>query len=234
MSKTIKRLVLYVVGLFLLSLGISLSIQAGLGVSPVSSLAYAISLITGVSVGITTVAANILYFFIQVLLKKRFELKQFVIQIVMASLFGLFINVTLMLVRHLPAPETIIARIIYLVVSLFVVASGLLGYFSSKFPLMPYDGLTYVISERFNLKFSKAKITCDMTNVCISGALCLIFVHAFGSIGIGTFVAAYFIGKILGWLIKRYQQTLLRWAFLAEPPKPEVPVQSQGERTAAH
>ena len=47
-NRTMKRLILYVFGLFFLTLGISFSIQAGLGVSPVSSLAYAFALTTGI------------------------------------------------------------------------------------------------------------------------------------------------------------------------------------------
>ena len=56
MNHTItKRLVLYVVGLFLLALGATFSIIADIGVSPVTSLAYALALLTGLSVGIMTV-----------------------------------------------------------------------------------------------------------------------------------------------------------------------------------
>ncbi len=66
---------------------------------------------------------------------------------------------------------------------------------------MPYDALTFVIREKFNLKFSKAKILSDLINICVAGAICLIFIQSLGSIGIGTLIAAYFIGKILGWMI---------------------------------
>ena len=105
---------------------------------------------------------------------------------------------------------------VYLIISLFVVSVGLIGYFTAKLPLMPYDALTYVISERFNLKFSKAKILSDLINVCVAGAICLIFIQSFGSIGIGTLVAAYFIGKILGWMIPHYQQPLQQWVYQNE------------------
>ena len=51
--KTIyKRLIIYVIGLFTLALGCSFSIMANLGVSPVSSLAYSIHLISPWSVGL--------------------------------------------------------------------------------------------------------------------------------------------------------------------------------------
>ncbi|WP_077621084.1 YczE/YyaS/YitT family protein [Bacillus sinesaloumensis] len=199
------------IGLFLLSLGVSFSIQADLGVSPVSSLAYAFALATGLSVGMMTVVANILFILIQIIISKRFDLRESSVQFIIAFLFGFFMDVTLFLVQLLPAPETLLVRWAYLVVSLFVVAFGLLGYFASKFPKMPYDELTFVISERFKMKVGKAKISSDLLNVCVAGIVCLIFIQSLGSVGIGTVIAAYFIGKILGWLIKHYQEHIVQW-----------------------
>lgn len=210
---TMKRLSLYVGGLFFLTLGISLSIQAGLGVSPVSSLAYALLLTSGLSIGITTVIANVFFIIVQAILNKRIDVKDFLLQLIISFLFGFFMNATLFLVQLLPAPVSIVLRCVYLVISLFVVSVGLIGYFTAKLPLMPYDALTYVVSERFKLKFSKAKITSDLLNVCIAAALGLVFIQSFGSIGVGTLVAAYFIGKILGWMILRYQKPLQQWVY---------------------
>ena len=76
---------------------------------------------------------------------------------------------------------------------------------------MPYDELTYVISEKFNMKFSKAKITIDITNVSAAGLICIISIQSLGAIGIGTLVAAYFVGKILELLLKHFQNPLENW-----------------------
>lgn len=213
---TMKRLILYIGGLFFLTLGVSLSIQSGLGVSPVSSLAYALVLTSGLSIGVTTILANILFIIIQVILNKRIDLKDFILQLIISFVFGFFMDATLFLVQLLPAPESLVIRFMYLVISLFVVSAGLVGYFTAKLPLMPYDALTYVISERFNLKFSKAKITSDLLNVVVAAVLGLVFIQSFGSIGIGTLVAAYFIGKILGWMLSHYQKPLQQWVYQNE------------------
>lgn len=211
LNVTLKRLSLYVVGLFFLSLGVSFSIQADLGVSPVSSLPYALALSSGLSVGLMTVVAYVFFIIMQVVLSKRFELKGAIVQLIISFLFGFLMDATLFLLQLFPTPETYVMRWVFLVISLFVAAIGLLGYFSAKFPLMPYDELTHVISERFNMQFSKAKITGDFINVAVAGIICLIFIQSLGAIGIGTIVAAYFIGKILGWLMKHYQKYLLQW-----------------------
>ena len=210
---TIKRLLIYILGLFFLSLGVSISIQAGLGVSPVSSLAYAFTLTVGLTIGVTTVIANFLFIICQVILNKRIDLKEFTLQLIIVFLFGFFMDATLFIVKLFPTPETLIVQCLYLLISLFVVSFGLLNYFTAKLPLMPYDALTYVISERFKWKFSTAKITSDFINVGVAAAVCLVSIQSFGSIGFGTLAAAYFIGKILGWMMKKYQQPLKQWVF---------------------
>ena len=158
-----------------------------------------------------TVVANILFIILQVILSKQFNLRESIVQLIITFLFGFFMDSTLFLLQLLPAPETLVMRWGFLIVSLFVVAIGLVGYFNAKFPLMPYDELTHVISEKFNMKFSNAKISSDLLNVGVAGLVCIIFIHSLGSIGIGTLVAAYFIGKIVGWLMKHYQKYLVQW-----------------------
>lgn len=202
---------MYILGLFFLSLGVSFSIQANLGVSPVSSLAYAFALSSNLSVGVMTIVANILFIIIQVILSKQFNLRESFVQLIITFLFGFYMDLTLFLVQLLPTPETLVMRWVFLIISLFVVSIGLIGYFNAKFPLMPYDELTYVISERFNIEFSKAKITSDLLNVGVAGLVCITFIQSLGSIGIGTLVAAYFIGKIVGWLMRHYQKYLVQW-----------------------
>ncbi|MBU8906150.1 YczE/YyaS/YitT family protein [Desertibacillus haloalkaliphilus] len=223
---------LYVLGLFVLSLGVSLSIQAGLGVSPVSSLAYATTLTAGLSIGVTTVLSNVLYIIFQVIFSKRVVLNEFAGQLIIAFLFGFFMDVTLFIIRLFPTPETVFAQFVYLIVSLFVVSIGLLGYTTAQLPLMPYDALTKVISERFKIVFSKAKISGDIINVCVAGAICLIFIQSLGSIGIGTIIAAYFIGKILGWMIPRYRDTLLNWVFKTEKATEEIAIKGRQKENA--
>lgn len=166
-----------------------------------------------------TVVANILFIIMQVILGKRFNLRESIIQLIIALLFGLFMDLTLFLVQLLPMPETLVMRSIFLIISLFIVSVGLLSYFTSKFPVMPYDELPFIISEKFNMEFSKAKITCDLINVVIAGSVCVIFIQSLGSIGIGTIVSAYFIGKILGWLMKNYQEHLVKWV---NPDKDDI------------
>src|SRR5699024_3286479 len=105
---TMKRLAAYVIGMFFLSLGIGFSIEADLGVSPVSSLAYAFALTSGFSVGAMTVVTHVLFIVAQVVLSKRFNLRESIVQLIIAFLFGFLVDITLFLVQLLPTPETLV------------------------------------------------------------------------------------------------------------------------------
>ncbi len=214
MNQTIiKRLSIYIIGLFLLALGATFSILAGIGVSPVTSLPYALALITPLSVGVTTVVANLLFIIFQALLLKEVRWKNFFIQLIIAFLFGAFMDITIWLTDRLPDANSIALIIVYLILSLIIVAFGLLFYFTANLPMMPYDSLTYVIANTWKMPFSKAKITSDMINVVLSLVICLLFIQSFGAIGIGTFIAAYGIGKIVGVFLHKLQPSLKQWVF---------------------
>ena len=52
---------------------------------------------------------------------------------------------------------------------------------------------------------------CDVSTVIISLIICFILLGSWGSIGIGTIIAALFIGKILGLFMKYIREPLLKW-----------------------
>lgn len=210
-----KRLVVYIIGLFLIALGATFSILASLGVSPVTSLPYALALITGSSVGVMTIIANFIYILVQVVLLKKIEWKNFTIQLLITFIFGSFMDLTIWLTSFLPEANSIWYIILYFVLSLIIVAIGLLFYFTANLPTMPYDTLTHVVATKWNIPFGKAKIMTDLINVIISLLLCLVTLQSFGSIGIGTFIAAYGIGKIVGIILTKFQPRLRDWVFRA-------------------
>lgn len=71
-AEYIKRCIFLIVGLCIMAVGVVLSIKAAPGTSPISSIPYVLNLITGLTVGTTTIIVNTLI----VLLRKRFKLIQ--------------------------------------------------------------------------------------------------------------------------------------------------------------
>lgn len=82
------RLALLLAGLAVMAFGVALSIKAELGTSPISSLPYVTAVISGLSVGTTTIIVNSLFVLTQIILLRRnyewFQLLQIGIAVVFA------------------------------------------------------------------------------------------------------------------------------------------------------
>ena len=210
-SKLSKHIIVYLAGLFLLGLGITFSVKADFGVSPVSSLAYSITLITNLSLGITVFLANILFIIVQIIISKEFKLTNYFAQIMMTFIFSLFVDITMRIGSFLPIANTLFIQIIYLILSLVCIALATFLYLHTSLPLMPYDTLLPTISNRFNIQISKTKVLCDVSTVSSALILSFIFLHSLGSVGIGTLVSALLVGRILGVFIILFKKSLLNW-----------------------
>ena len=83
------RLVVYFVGLFIMTLGVSMSVKSNLGVSPVSSIPYTITCIFGLEMGKATIVFHIFLVILQIIiLRKEFKLKNLLQVLVVISLIS--------------------------------------------------------------------------------------------------------------------------------------------------
>ncbi len=60
------RFVVYLIGLFIMTLGVSMSVKSNLGVSPVSSIPYTITCIIGLEMGKATILFHIVLVILQI------------------------------------------------------------------------------------------------------------------------------------------------------------------------
>lgn len=62
---------MYFIGLFVMTIGIALSVKSNLGVSPVSSIPYTMTCVWGIEMGKATILFHIVLVLIQILLLRR-------------------------------------------------------------------------------------------------------------------------------------------------------------------
>lgn len=65
------RLPMYLVGLFIMTIGIAISVKSNLGVSPVSSIPYTMTCIWGIEMGKATILFHIVLVLIQLIILER-------------------------------------------------------------------------------------------------------------------------------------------------------------------
>ena len=200
--KKINRYIIYLISLFIISLGASLSIKANLGTSPLICIPYVCSLITNLSVGIVIFLFTILFIVIQIaLLGKGFEKRQY-LQFIVGSVFSFFVDFSVMLVNFIN-PIGYINQFLLLLFSCLVVAFGVLLEIQTEVVYLPADGVIVAISKVLKKDFPKVKPFVDTSMVIIAAVLSIVFLGYLAGVREGTIISALIIGPIVK-ILKKY------------------------------
>ena len=119
----LKRYILFLIGLFVNALGVSLVTKASLGTSPISSIPYVLSLNFPFTLGNFTIVFSILLIVLQILiLRKNFKLEN-ILQIPVSIAFGYFIDLTMYMLFWIK-PQSYFVKMIALLAGCLVLGFG--------------------------------------------------------------------------------------------------------------
>ena len=198
------RIPMYFVGLFIMTIGIALSVKSNLGVSPVSSIPYTMTCVWGIEMGKATIIFHAALVLIQILiLRKRFRPIN-LLQVVVGIVFGYFTTFCNYLATYLPSTDNMVMRIVLMLVSTVFIAVGIFFYLPADLIPLAGEGVMQAVSDVTKIEFSKVKIGFDCSMVVISVITCLICIHSLGSVGVGTVIAAFLVGFSLGRVNKAF------------------------------
>ncbi len=198
------RIPMYFVGLFIMTIGIALSVKSNLGVSPVSSIPYTMTCVWGIEMGKATIIFHAALVLIQILiLRKRFRPIN-LLQVVVGIVFGYFTTFCNYLATYLPSTDNMVMRIVLMLVSTVFIAVGIFFYLPADLIPLAGEGVMQAVSDVTKIEFSKVKIGFDCSMVVISVITCLICIHSLGSVGVGTVIAAFLVGFNLGRVNKAF------------------------------
>ena len=191
------RILLYCVGLMFLAFGVAFSVNSNLGVSPVNSLPYVISLILKVDLGRCIVGVFVTYMIVQVIIKRK-EYKWInLTQLIFSTIFGYFADFAKGVMHGFVIP-TYFGQLLMMAISIVLVAIGVAIYMDVKLVNMPMEGMTLAISDCFpNIEFHKIKIIVDCSSVAVGVVLSFLFMHGLFGIREGTILSALLVGKLL-------------------------------------
>lgn len=209
----IKQLSLYIGGLFLLAIGVTFFIFSNTGVPPIASFPYAITLITNQSIGLTMIFAQLFFILVQIILLRKVKFKNIIIQLAITILIGFFFDFATLLLSVIPEAQTLLLKIFYLTIGSLLTSIAILLYFSANLPMNPYDTLTRIVTHIAKRPFGIIRVYCDVSVVLIALSISLIGLQAMGSVGVGTLIGSYTIGKIAGLLLLKFQPPIQDWIF---------------------
>lgn len=197
-----KQSLVFIFGLFIMAVGVVLSVKADLGVSPISCVPYIYSLSFPLSLGQTTIILNVLLIFIQMLvLRKKYRIFQLV-QFPVVFLFGLFIDL-IMKYSAWMTPGNYFEQAFLCLLSCVVLGFGVFFEVKAALTYLPGEGLAMALTQTFGMEFGKTKIGTDCALVAIGIASALFFLGTLEGIREGTVVAAVLVGYIVRFLHTR-------------------------------
>lgn len=183
------KYVFYVIGILILTLGISFTIQSDIGTSPFDALLVGLSKNVGLTVGSwEIIIALVLICVNSFLIKQRPE----VLGLLTAIITGVGIDMWLFLLENLITLEMWYLKVICFATGLVIIGLGTAIYLHTNFAPMPIDRLTLII-----LDLTKTSILLSRTFIYL---VFLIFALIFnGPIGLGTILTVCLGGVILNY-----------------------------------
>ena len=190
-----KRYLIFLVGLFVNSLGVSLITKANLGTSPISSIPYVLSLNFPFTLGNFTIFFSIFLIVLQlIILRKNFKLEH-ILQIQVSIIFGYFIDLTMILFSWVN-PEAYIMKIVYLLIGCLILGVGVYMEVLADVVMLPGESFVRAIVLTWKTNFGTTKICFDVSMSVIAAVLSFIFAGRLAGVREGTVIAALLVGFI--------------------------------------
>ncbi|MDR2006413.1 MAG: DUF6198 family protein [Acidaminococcales bacterium] len=196
-KKLFFRILIYSAGLFCLAFGVAFGVNAGLGIPPVNSIPYVLSLVTKIEMGICVLFIFSSWVFIQyIILRKNFKWIDLT-QVVFSSLFGYFVYFARSALGDFEIP-TYAGKLAMVAISIVLYAVGVAMYVNTKLVNMPMEGLVVAITSVLPGKsFHQVKIVVDCTVVFIAAMLSLTAMGVVYGVREGTVLCALLVGPLM-------------------------------------
>lgn len=196
MKRTLRWTV-YLLGMLFLAFGIALSGKTGLGLSPISAVAFSISELSGLNYGDMTFALYALFVVAQFALRGRNSRVIDLLQLVVSLLFSRVLNVFVALINYDGGQHGFAMNFALLLLAIVFIGIGVSGSLKMNLIPNPGDGIVEVLAARMNWELGFAKNVLDIGCVCVTMALGLVFAHRLVGVGIGTVVAMLGVGRVV-------------------------------------
>lgn len=207
----LKKYLLFLIGLFISSFGVSFITKAELGTSPISSIPYVLSLGFPLTLGNFTIIFNIMLVLLQILILGKDFKKTDLLQVIVAFLFGYFIDWTMLLLDWLH-PVFYLTKVFFLFIGCLILALGVYFEVYANVIMLPGESFVRAVTLRWNTDFGNTKVCFDATMTIIAATISLILFHSLKGVREGTVIAALVVGiiaKMYGKLFQKIAERLI-------------------------
>ncbi len=192
MNKNINRWFFYFLGIIILALGLTLNTKSNLGVSPIISIAYVFSGITGMNFGNATfIWYCVLVVAEYVLLKDWKVVLQIPFSIVFTRFMNLFADMLTFSVDSFPL------QVIVLLLGVFCTGVGAALTVDMHIIPNPGDGIVSATSFKIKKELGLTKNIFDFCCLISTILIGFIFSKPFYGVGLGTILAMLCVGRVI-------------------------------------
>ena len=198
MQQTIKNYALFLVGLFIASMGVALSTKAGLGTSPVAAVPYSVSIVNhALTFGWWLNIWSLLQVSVQVLLlRKKCKPVEIIIQTVLALVYGYMTDFSCKLIDGIQV-NTYFAQFLWMALGCFVLALGIWIQFKGGVAMLPGEAMNRAISEVSGKRYENIKILFDVLYIVAAAVISFITTGKLQGVREGSIIAAVVVGNII-------------------------------------
>ncbi|MBS4217050.1 YitT family protein [Bacillus sp. FJAT-49711] len=189
------RLIIFTVGLLIMSLGIVLMIISNFGVSPWDVLHVGLYYQLGLSIGTWSVLVGVTILGSSAILMKKWPQYGAYLNMI---LIGVFIDM-FMLLPFLTEPNSLLGTIIMFFIGMLLYSYGMGIYLSAKLGAGPRDSFMLAIQEKTGWKVSTVRRIMEIAVLFVGWLLG-------GPVFIGTLIFSVAIGTFIGFALPQCQQ----------------------------
>jgi uncharacterized membrane protein YczE len=198
------RILFYVIGLFLIGFGVTLTIKADLGAGAWDALNVGLSNAFGLTVGSWVIIIGIILMFLNAFIVKG---RPKFFSLITILFIGFSVDFWLVFLLKNVEFDLFLHQVLSLIGGILILAVGVAMYLQTHFAVNPIDQLMISLNERFRLSYMTAKTIGELSALILAFALQ-------GPIGIGTLIITFFIGPIIELInkpmTKRYEILIKR------------------------
>lgn len=190
------RLVYYFIGMLSLAIGITLNAKSMLGASPIVSVPFTISNVTGGNFGDLTFGLYTLFVVAQLVIRGKNRRYSDLLQIPFSIVFTRFMNLFSSAIQF--PTDTMVQKLAILFAAIFFTGVGAALSVNMKLIANPGDGIVQALSERIGKSMGTTKNIVDCSCVACSCLVGLIFGgNILTGVGLGTFIAMIGVGRVI-------------------------------------
>ena len=198
MKQVIKNYALFLIGLFIASMGVAISAKAGLGTSPVASVPFSVSLVNhSLTFGSWLNIWSVVQILVQIaLLRKKCKPVEITIQTILAFVYGYLTDFSCKLISGLQV-NNYAEQFALMILGGFILRFGIWIQFKGGVAMLPGEAMNRAISKVTGKSYENIKILFDVLYIIAAAVICFICIGRLEGVREGSIIAAVLIGNII-------------------------------------